>query len=344
MAGIDQGARLAVPLPAGHEGAQERSRREEESTDPSRCAAGHNGFMRIGILSRKASLYSTRRLREAARERGHEVRVVDYTRCCMSITSHRPKVLLGDEALDFDVIIPRIGASMTFYGTAVLRQFEMMGVYSANTSQSISRASDKLRSLQLLSRAGIGLPVTSFARSVKDVDALIDIVGGTPLVIKLLEGTQGVGVVLAETRKAAESVISAFRLLDANILVQEFIRETHGADIRVIVVNGKVVASMQRQAPEGEFRSNIHRGGHASKIKLTPEERSTAIRAAKALGLRVAGLDLLRSNHGPLVLEVNSSPGLQAIEQTTGKDVAGSVIQFLEKHAERGKTRDRIQG
>ena len=300
--------------------------------------------MRIGILSTKSSLYSTRRLKEAAKERGHDVRIVDYSRCYMNITSHRPQVLLAGEPLHFDAIIPRIGASMTFYGTAVVRQFEMLGIYPANTSQSISRSRDKLRSLQLLARAGIGLPVTSFARSIKDIDPLIDIVGGAPLVVKLLEGTQGVGVVLAETRKAAESVIGAFKQLDANILVQEFIKEAGGADIRCFVVGGKIVASMKRQGPEGEFRSNLHRGGTASKVKLSPEERSTAVRAAKVLGLRVAGVDMLRSNHGPVVMEVNSSPGLEGIEGCTGKDVAGSVIEFLEKNAAPGKTKDRIQG
>ena len=297
--------------------------------------------MKIGILSQKASLYSTARLKEAAKERGHEVRVVDYTRCYMNITSHRPQVLLGGEPLHFDAIIPRIGASMTFYGTAVVRQFEMMGIYAANTSQAISRSRDKLRCLQLLAREGIGLPVTSFARSPKDIDSLIEIVGGAPLVIKLLEGTQGVGVVLAETDKAAESVISAFQQLDANILVQEFIKEAGGSDLRAFVVGGKVVAAMKRQGPEGDFRSNLHRGGTASRVKLSPEERQTAVRAAKVLRLNVAGVDLLRSNHGPVVMEVNSSPGLEGIEGSTEKDVAGSIIEFLEKHAKPGKTRDR---
>lgn len=297
--------------------------------------------MKIGILSQKASLYSTARLKEAAKQRGHEVRVVDYTRCYINITSHRPQVLLGGEPLHFDAIIPRIGASMTFYGTAVVRQFEMMGIYAANTSQAISRSRDKLRCLQLLAREGIGLPVTSFARSPKDIDSLIEIVGGAPLVIKLLEGTQGVGVVLAETDKAAESVISAFRQLDANILVQEFIKEAGGSDLRAFVVGGKVVAAMKRQGPEGDFRSNLHRGGTASRVKLSPEERQTAVRAAKVLRLNVAGVDLLRSNHGPVVMEVNSSPGLEGIEGSTEKDVAGSIIEFLEKHAKPGKTRDR---
>ena len=284
--------------------------------------------MKIAILSRKASLYSTTRLKEAGEARGHDVRIIDYLRCYMNIASHRPHVMYqGKKLEDVDAIIPRIGASNTFYGTAVVRQFEMMRVFSANSSQAISRSRDKLRCMQLLSRLGIGMPVTGFAHSTKDVDGLIEIVGGTPLVVKLLEGTQGIGVVLAETRKAAESVIEAFRGLNANILVQEFIRESSGSDIRCLVVGERVVASMRRTAREGEFRSNIHRGGTAQKIKLTPEERSTAVRAAKAMGLKVAGVDLLRSNHGPLVLEVNSSPGLEGIEKATDIDVAGKIIQ-----------------
>ncbi|QDV09636.1 Ribosomal protein S6 modification protein [Planctomycetes bacterium Poly30] len=291
--------------------------------------------MKIGILSRKSSLYSTARLVQAARARGHEVKVVDYLRCVMNIASHRPRVIYQDLELDCDVIIPRIGASNTFYGTAVVRQFEMMNVLSANSSVAISRSRDKLRSLQILSREGIGMPVTGFAHSPKDIQGVIDMVGGAPLVVKLLEGTQGVGVVLAETEKAAESVISAFRNLDANILVQEFIKEAGGADIRAFVVGDRVVASMLRQGPPGEFRSNLHRGGNAVRIKLTPEERECAKRAAKALGLRVAGVDMLRSNHGPLIMEVNSSPGLEGIEESTGVDVAAKIIAHLEKrHAE----------
>ncbi|MGF1510340.1 MAG: 30S ribosomal protein S6--L-glutamate ligase [Myxococcota bacterium] len=300
--------------------------------------------MRIGILSRRSSLYSTRRLKSAAEQRGHDVRVVDYSRCYMNITSHKPEVLVAGEALHFDAIIPRIGASMTFYGTAVVRQFEMMGVYSVNTSQAISRSRDKLRSLQLLAREGIGLPVTGFARSIKDVEGLLKIVGGAPLIIKLLEGTQGVGVVLAETTKAAESVIVAFQQLDANILVQEFIKEAAGADIRAFVVGEKVVASMMRQGPKGEFRSNLHRGGTASSVKLTPEERSTAVRSAKTMGLRVAGVDMLRSNHGPVVMEVNSSPGLEGIEAASEKDVASAIVEHIEKQAQPNKTKDRIKG
>lgn len=300
--------------------------------------------MKIGILSKNAKLYSTRRLKEAAVERGHEVRVIDYTRCYMNITSHRPQVLLSGDALQFDAVIPRIGASNTFYGTAVVRQFEMMGTYPLNTSQAISRSRDKLRALQLLAREGIGLPVTGFAHSTKDIEGLIQMVGGAPVIIKLLEGTQGTGVVLAETDKAAESVMSAFIQLDANIMLQEFIKEAGGADIRAFVVGEKVVASMKRQGPEGEFRSNLHRGGSASSVKLTPEERSTAVRSAKKLGLRVAGVDMLRSNHGPVVMEVNSSPGLEGIEASSGKNVAGIIIEHLEKNAKLGKTKDRIEG
>jgi ribosomal protein S6--L-glutamate ligase len=263
----------------------------------------------------------------------------------MNIATHRPAVhYKGGELLGFDAIIPRIGASVTFYGTAVVRQFEMMGVYCLNESVAITRSRDKLRALQLLSRRGIGMPVTGFANSPDDTNDLLGLVGGAPVVIKLLEGTQGVGVVLAETRKAAESVIEAFRGLDANILVQEFITEAGGADLRCLVVGDKVVAAMKRQGKEGEFRSNLHRGGTAELIKITPEERSTATRAAKIMGLNVAGVDLLRSNHGPVVMEVNSSPGLEGIEAATGKDVASLIIQFIEKNARPGRTRTRGTG
>jgi len=301
--------------------------------------------LRIAVLSRKAALYSTRRLMEAGRKRGHEMHMVDYSRCYMNITSHRPKVIYQGEALlGFDAVIPRIGASYTFYGTAVVRQFEMMGVFPANESQAISRARDKLRSLQLLARDGIGLPVTGFAHSTRDTEGLIKLVGGAPLVIKLLEGTQGIGVVLTETDTAAASVIEAFRGLEANILVQEFIREAEGSDIRAFVVGGRVIAAMKRQGAKGEFRSNIHRGGKATALKITPEERSTAVRSAKVMGLNIAGVDLLRSNHGPVVLEVNSSPGLEGIEKATGKDIADEIIAFLEKNAVPGRTRDRGRG
>ena len=301
--------------------------------------------MKIAILSRKTSLYSTRRLVEAAKVRGHEVRVIDTLRSYMNITSHKPEIHYKGELLsDIDAIIPRIGASITFYGTALVRQFEMMGVFSVNESVAISRARDKLRSLQLLARKGIGLPITGFAHSPDDVPDLINMVGGVPLVVKLLEGTQGIGVVLAETRQAAESVIEAFYGLRQNIMVQEFIKEAGGTDIRCLVIGDKVVAAMQRCAKEGEFRSNLHRGGTAKLIKITPEERSTATRAAKVIGLNVAGVDIMRSNHGPLVLEVNSTPGLEGIETATGKDIAGMIIEFIEKNAKPGKTRTRGKG
>jgi ribosomal protein S6--L-glutamate ligase len=301
--------------------------------------------MKIAILSQDPNLYSTRRLREAGEQRGHQMQVINYLRCYMNITSHKPQVIYGGKLLEgVDAIIPRIGASHTFYGTAVVRQFEMMGVFTANESQAISRSRDKLRCLQLLAREGIGLPVTGFAHSTKDIEGLINVVGGAPLVIKLLEGTQGIGVVLTETYQAAKSVIEAFRGLDANILVQEYIKEAGGSDLRCFVVGERVIASMKRQGAEGEFRSNLHRGGTAEVVKLTPEERSTAVRAAKAMGLKVAGVDLLRSNHGPVVMEVNSSPGLEGIEKTTKIDVPGKIIEFLEKNVGKAKVRDRIQG
>jgi len=301
--------------------------------------------MKIAILSRNKNLYSTKRLVEAAKKRGHEVRVLDVLRCYMDIATHRPQIHYKSEVLeDFDAVIPRIGSSVTFYGTAVLRQFEMMGVYPINESVAISRSRDKLRSLQLLSRKGIGLPVTGFAHKPDDIQDLITMVGGAPLVIKLLEGTQGIGVVLAETKKAAESVIEAFMGLQANILVQEYIKESGGADIRCLVVGDKVVAAMKRQGAAGEFRSNLHRGGSATLIKLTPEERSTAVRAANTMGLNLAGVDLLRSNHGPLVMEVNSSPGLEGIEAATNKDISDMIIEFIEKNAKPHKTRTQGKG
>ncbi|MDH3452251.1 MAG: 30S ribosomal protein S6--L-glutamate ligase [Gammaproteobacteria bacterium] len=301
--------------------------------------------MRIAILSRNGKLYSTRRLVEAGEARGHEVRVLNTLKCYMDIASHRPSVHYGGEELKpFDAVIPRIGASITFYGASVLRQFEMMGTYPLNESVAITRSRDKLRSLQILARAGVGLPLTGFASSPDDTRDLIKLVNGAPLVVKLLEGTQGKGVVLAETHKAAESLIDAFRNLDANFMVQEFIKEAGGADIRCFVVGDKVVAAMQRQAKEGEFRSNLHRGGTASLVRITPEERSTAVRAAQKMGLNVSGVDLLRSNHGPVVLEVNSSPGLEGIEGATGKDVAAMIISFIEKNAKAHKTRTRGKG
>ena len=301
--------------------------------------------MKIAILSRNSKLYSTRRLIEAAKERGHECQVLDSLRCYMNITSHRPSIhYKGEEISNIDAVIPRIGASITFYGTAVLRQFEMMGVYPLNESVAISRSRDKLRSLQLLARKGIGLPVTGFAHSPDDIEDMMRMVGGAPAVIKLLEGTQGIGVVLTETKQAAESVIEAFMGLKANILIQEFIKEAGGADIRCFVIGERVVAAMKRQGKEGEFRSNLHRGGTASLVRLTPEERSTAVRAAKIMGLNVCGVDILRSNHGPVVMEVNSSPGLEGIESATGKDVAGMIIKFIEKNASPNKTRTRGRG
>lgn len=289
--------------------------------------------MKIAILSRSSGLYSTARLRQAAADRGHDVRVVDYLRCYMDISPPKPKVLLRGEEVKPDAVIPRIGATYTFYGAAVVRQFEMADVFTLNSSDAISRSRDKLRSMQLLSRAGVGLPTTSFAHATLDIHGLLDVVGGPPVVVKLLEGTQGLGVVLAETRKAAESVIGAFRQLDANILVQEYVKEAAGADIRAFVVGGKVVASMKRQGAAGDFRSNLHRGGQAEPIKLTPKERATAVRAAKTMGLSVAGVDMLQSAEGPLVLEVNSSPGLEGIEGVTGLDIADTIIEYIEDNA-----------
>lgn len=301
--------------------------------------------MRIAILSRSASLYSTRRLVEAGHHRGHDIEVIDTLRCYMNIASHKPSIHYGGKRLDgFDAVIPRIGASITFYGTAVLRQCEMMGIFPVNESVAISRSRDKLRSLQLLARKGIGLPITGFAHSPDDTQDLIRMMGGSPLVIKLLEGTQGMGVVLAETPKAAESVIDAFAGLKVNILVQEFIKEAECSDIRCFVVGGKVVASMKRQAKPGEFRSNVHQGGTASAIKITPEERSTAVRAAHIMGLNVAGVDILRSHHGPVVIEVNSSPGLKGIESATEVDVAAKIIEFIEHHAKLHSTKTKGKG
>ncbi len=301
--------------------------------------------MHIAVLSRNRALYSTQRLVEAGERRGHRMTVVNPLSCYMDITSSRPAIYFHEQRLDdLDAVIPRIGASVTFYATAVLRQLEMMGVFPLNESVAISRSRDKLRSLQLLARRGVGLPVTGFAHDVDDTAALIRLVGGPPLVVKLLHGTQGKGVVLAETHKAAESVIDAFRELDAEFLVQEFIAEAGGSDLRCFVIRDRVVAAMRRQAREGEFRSNLHRGGSASEVKLSPEERAAATQAAKILGLNVAGVDILRANRGPVVLEVNSSPGLEGIEKTTGKDVAGMMIEFIERHGAPHKTRTKGQG
>lgn len=290
--------------------------------------------MKICILSRSSSIYSTHRLVKAATSRGHKVRVINPLRCYMNITSSRPMVHYKDQLLDdFNVVIPRIGASITYYGSAILRQFEMMGVYSLNESTSITRSRDKLRSLQILSRSDIGLPVTSYAHSTKMTEKLITMVGGAPCVIKLIEGTQGKGVILAETEKAAESVIDGLRQMKAHFLVQEFIKESNGSDIRAFVIGDRVVASMMRQAKEGEFRSNLHRGGTATPVQISNEEATVAIKAAQSLGLNVAGVDLLRSDRGPLVLEVNSSPGLQGIETCTGLDIASMIIEYIEKNA-----------
>lgn len=302
-------------------------------------------MMKIAMLARNAGLYSHQRLVQAAEERGHEITVLNTLRCSMNITSHRPSVLYNGETLPkYDAIIPRIGASITQYGLAVLRQFEMMGTWSLNESVAIGRSRDKLRSLQILARKGLGLPVTAFAHDPKQADDVLKIVGGAPAVIKLLEGTQGIGVVLGETEKSAKSVIEAFRGANVNILVQEFIKEAGASDIRIFVIGGKVVASMMRTGMPDDFRSNLHRGGTARNVRITPEERSTAIRAAKAMGLNVAGVDILRSNHGPVIMEVNSSPGLEGIEQTTGADIAGQVIEFIEKNAKLGATKTRGAG
>ncbi len=301
--------------------------------------------MKIALMARNPDLYSHKRLMEAAEQRGHDIDIINTLLVYMNITSHRPELRYkGEKLLGYDAVIPRIGASITFYGLAVLRQFEMMGVWPLNESVAIGRSRDKLRSLQLLARKGIGLPVTAFAHSTKFSEDLIDIAGGTPVVIKLLEGTQGIGVVLGETHNSAKSIIEAFRGVKANILVQEFIKEAGSEDIRCLVVGEKVVAAMKRKGAEGDFRSNLHRGGSAEVIRITPEERSTAVRAAGTMGLNVCGVDLLRSNHGPVVMEVNSSPGLEGVENATGIDVAGKIIEFLEKHAKPNRTKTRGRG
>ncbi|MBB4119347.1 ribosomal protein S6--L-glutamate ligase [Mesonia hippocampi] len=289
--------------------------------------------MNIKILSRNKNLYSTKRLVEAAQKRKHTVEVVDPLKCDIVIERRKPHIYYkGDYIRDVDAIIPRIGSSVTFYGTAVVRQFEMMGTFSTTGSEALVRSRDKLRSLQMLSKSKIGLPKTVFTNYSRDVEGVIEQVGGTPLVIKLLEGTQGLGVVLAETKNAAKSVIEAFNGLQARVIVQEFIKEAKGADIRAFVVDGHVVGAMKRQGKEGEFRSNLHRGGSAEIIELSDEEEVAAVRAAKALGLGVAGVDLLQSDRGPLILEVNSSPGLEGIEKATGKDIARTIIRYIEKN------------
>ncbi|UWR07271.1 MULTISPECIES: 30S ribosomal protein S6--L-glutamate ligase [Ruegeria] len=301
--------------------------------------------MKIAMLARNANLYTHRRLKEAAEERGHQLDIIDTLRCYMNIATRRPEIYYNGEKLSgYDAVIPRIGASVTFYGTAVLRQFEMMGVYPLNESVAIGRSRDKLRSMQLLARDGVGLPVTTFAHDPKQTDEVLRLAGGAPIVIKLLEGTQGIGVVLADTDRSAKSVVEAFRGAGVNILLQEFIKEAGGTDIRAIVVGGKVVAAMKRTGAEGDFRSNLHRGGSAKVVKLTPEERATAVRAAKSMGLNACGVDMLRANHGAVVMEVNSSPGLEGVEKATGLDIAGKMIEFLEKNAKAGATKTKGKG
>ncbi len=301
--------------------------------------------MKIALLTRNPKLYSHQRIIEAATARGHEIVPIDYLRCYMNITSRKPELrYLGEKLAGFDAVIPRIAASHTFYGLAVLRQFEMMGVYPLNESVAIGRSRDKLRSLQILAREGVGLPVTAFANESTRTDEVLEIVGGAPVVIKLLEGTQGIGVVLGETHKSAKSVIEAFHGANIAILVQEFIKEAEGKDIRAFVVGRKLVATMERVGAKGDFRSNLHRGGTATEVKLTPVERATALKAARAMGLNVAGVDLLRSKRGPVVMEVNSSPGLEGIEKTTTVDVAAAIIDFLEKNAKPNRTKTRGKG
>ncbi|NMM50795.1 30S ribosomal protein S6--L-glutamate ligase [Marinigracilibium pacificum] len=291
--------------------------------------------MKIAVLSRNSKLYSTKRLIEAATERGHEAIVVDHLNCVIELEKKGPKIYYnGDHLDDIDAVIPRIGASVTFYGTAIVRQFEMMKVFTAVESQALVRSRDKLRSLQILSRSGVGLPKTTIANSSKYVDHVINSVGGAPLIIKLLEGTQGLGVVLAETNNAANSVMEAFDGLKARVIAQQFIKEAGGADIRAFVVDGVVVGAMKRQGKEGEFRSNLHRGGSASIIELSDQEELTAIKATKAMGLGVAGVDMLQSSNGPLVLEVNSSPGLEGIEKATNKDIAKEIIKYVERNVD----------
>ena len=301
--------------------------------------------MKIALMCRNAKLYTHQKIIEKAKEHGHDLDIINTLRVVVDIASHRPTLHYeGRKLEDYDAVIPRIGASVTFYGLAVLRQFEMMGVYPLNESVAIGRSRDKLRSMQLLARKGIGLPVTAFAHDPKKAGEVIEIAGGAPVIIKLLEGTQGIGVVLGETHSSAKSVIEAFNGVKVNILVQEFIKEAGGVDIRCFVIGDKVIAAMQRKGAEGDFRSNLHRGGSAKHIKITPQERATAVGAAKAMGLNVCGVDLLRANHGPVVMEVNSSPGIEGLENATGIDVASKMIEFLENNAKRGKTKTRGTG
>ncbi len=292
--------------------------------------------LKIGILSRNADLYSTRRLVEAIESKGHEAKVIDHLKCDIMIEQDKPDIFYKGESLrDIDAVIPRIGASVTYYGAAVVRQFEMMNKFTAVQSQALVRSRDKLRSLQILARAGLGLPKTVFTNYSKEVNKLIDSVGGAPLIVKLLEGTQGYGVVLAPTKKAAQSIIEAFHSMKARVIVQEFISESKGADLRAFVVGGKVVGAMKRQGKEGEFRSNLHQGGTSSLIKLNKKEREAALTAAQAMGLPIAGVDMLQSERGPLILEVNSSPGLEGIEKTTNKDIAGAILRYVVSETEK---------
>lgn len=301
--------------------------------------------MKIAMLARNPNLYSHARLKEAAEARGHSLEILNTTRCNVNIASHRPTLTYNGETMSaFDAVIPRIGASITNYGLAVLRQFEMQGVWPLNESVAIGRSRDKLRSMQILSKYGIGLPLTAYANDPKAAEEIIKAVKGPPVVIKLLEGTQGIGVVLAETMSSAKSVIEAFRGANVNILVQEFIAEAGGTDIRALVVGGKVVGAMKRTGAPDDFRSNLHRGGSAQVVKVTPAERSTAVSAAKRMGLNVCGVDMLRSNHGPVVMEVNSSPGIEGIEKATGLDLATKIIEFIEQNAKAGKTKTKGSG
>jgi ribosomal protein S6--L-glutamate ligase len=301
--------------------------------------------MKLVMIARNPALYSHRRIIEAARERGHEIDVINALQVHMKITSSQPTLVYDGKTLPrYDAVIPRIGASITHYGLAVLRQFEMQGVFPLNESVAIGRSRDKLRALQLLAREGIGLPVTAFAHGPRRAEDVIKDVGGTPCVIKLLEGTQGRGVILAETTASAKSIIEAFSAANTNILVQEYIKEADGTDIRALVVDGEVVASMKRTCSSGEFRANLHRGGRAEPVAITEEERTTALRSAEVLGLNVAGVDLLRSNRGPVVVEVNSSPGIEGMEKATGADLAGAMLGFLESRAGCGETRTRGVG
>ena len=291
--------------------------------------------MKIKILSANANLYSTKRLVEAAKNRGHEIEVINHTKCDIVIEKKNPRVFYKGKPLEkVDAVIPRIGASVTFYGTAVVRQFEMLHCFTTTESVALVRSRDKLRSLQILSRAGLGLPKTIFTNYSKNVEEIVEQAGGAPVIIKLLEGTQGIGVILAETKKAAESVIEAFNNLQARVIVQEFIKEAGGADIRVFIVDNQVVGAMKRQGKEGEFRSNLHRGGTSQVIELSDEEETAALKAAKAMGLGIAGVDLLQSSRGPLILEVNSSPGLEGIEAATGKDIATKIIKYIERNVD----------